>query len=95
MFGVLPEQLFWCESCLIHLVGRSGTTPERIADGEDAQPAEGVQGEEDEDRQRDEAPHHFLLQLLQFELRDGNVGVQMRNPAGKLAPHLTVVLEEV
>ena len=95
MFGVLPEQLFWCESGLVSLVCRSGTTSERIADGEDAQPAEGVQGEEDEDRQRDEAPHHFLLQLLQFELSDGNVGVQMRNPAGELAPHLTVVLEEI
>ena len=91
----LPEQLFWCESCLVSLVSRGGTTPERIADGEDAQPAEGVQGEEDEDRQRDEAPHHFLLQLLQFELSDGNVGVQMRNPAGKLATHLTVVIKEI
>ena len=91
----LPEQLFWCESCLVSLVSRGGTTPERIADGEDAQPAEGVQGEEDEDRQRDETPHHFLLQLLQLELSDGNVGVQMRNPARELTPHLTVVLEEI
>ena len=91
----LPEQLFWCESCLVSLVSRGGTTPERIADGEDAQPAEGVQGEEDEDRQRDETPHYFLLQLLQLELSDGNVGVQMGHPARKLAPHLTVVLEEI
>ena len=87
--------MFWCESGLIRLVCRGRATSERIADGEDAQPAEGVQGEEDEDRQRDEAPHHFLLQLLQFELSDGNVGVQMRNPAGKLATHLTVVIEEI
>ena len=91
----LPEQLFWCESCLVSLVSRGRTTPERIADGEDAKPAEGVQGEEDEDGQGDEAPHHLLLQLLQFELSDGNVGVQMRNPARELAPHLTVVLEEI
>ena len=95
MVVVLPEQLFWCESGLVSLVCRSGTTSERIADGEDAQPAEGVQGEEDEDGQGDEAPHHLLLQLLQFELSDGNVGVQMRDPARKLAPHLTVVLEEI
>ena len=87
--------MFWCESGLIRLVGRGRATSERIADGEDAQPAEGVEGEEDEDGEGDEAPHHFLLQLLQFELRDGNVGVQMRNPAGELAPHLTVVLEEI
>ena len=87
--------MFWCESGLVSLVCRSGTTSERIADGEDAQPAEGVQGEEDEDRQGDEAPHHLLLQLLQFELSDGNVGVQMRDPARELAPHLTVVLEEI
>ena len=87
--------MFWCESGLVHLVGRGGTTSERIADGEDAQPAEGVEGEEDEDGEGDEAPHHFLLQLLQFELRDGNVGVQVRNPAGKLPSHLSVVLEEI
>ena len=87
--------MFWCESGLVRLVCRSGTTSERIADGEDAQPAEGVQGEEDEDGQGDEAPHHLLLQLLQFELSDGNVGVQMRDPARELAPHLTVVLEEI
>ena len=87
--------MFWCESGLVRLVSRGGTTSERIADGEDAQPAEGVEGEEDEDGQGDEAPHHFLLQLLQFELSDGNGGVQVRDPAGKLAPHLTVVLEEI
>ena len=71
----LPEELFWRESCLICLVRRGGTTPERVADGEDTEPAEGVQGEEDEDGQGDEAPHHLLLQLPQFELGDGNVGV--------------------
>ena len=91
----LPEELFWRESCLICLVRRGGTTPERVADGEDTEPAEGVQGEEDEDGQGDEAPHHLLLQLLQFELSDGNVGVQMGHPARKLAPNLTVVLEEI
>ena len=90
-----PEQLLGGESCLVSLVGGGWATPEGVTDGEDSQSAKGVQGEQDEDGERDEAVHHLLLQPPQVKVSDGDVWVQMRNPARKLSTHFPVVFKEV
>ena len=54
-----PEQLFWGESCSFRLVRWGGAASERVADGEDTEPAERVEREEDEDGEGDQGVHHL------------------------------------
>ena len=57
----LPKKLFWCERCCFCLICRCGAAAERVADGEDSKPAEGIQSEEDEDSQGDQGIHDLLF----------------------------------
>ena len=54
-----PEQLFWSECGSLRLVSWGGAAAEGVADGEDAQPAERVQREQDEDGEGDQGVHHL------------------------------------
>ena len=54
-----PEQLFWSEGGSLCLVRRGGAASEGVADGEDAETAEGVQREQDEDGEGDQGVHYL------------------------------------
>ena len=54
-----PEQLFWSEGGSFCLVRWCGAASEGVADGEDAETAEGVQCEQDEDGEGDQGVHHL------------------------------------
>ena len=74
---VSPEKLLGSKSCSFCLISWSWTTSEGVADGEDSQSAEGVQGEEDEDGEGDQAVHDLSLEPPQVQLCDGHAGIQM------------------
>ena len=89
-----PEQLLGGEGGGVGLVRGRGAAAEGVADGEDAEAAEGVQREEDEDGEGHEAVHDLPLQPPQVQLRDRDVGVQVRHPARELPANLAVFIEK-
>ena len=87
--------MFGSESSSLSLVSRCGATAEWVADGEDSETTESVECEEDEDGEGDQAVHHLLLQPPQVEVGDGDVGVEVRDPAGKFLSNFSVVFKEI
>ena len=70
-----------------------GAPSEGVADGEDAEAAEGVEHRHDEEEERHQAVQHVGLDARQVQLRHGDLAVHRGDPAvEQLAPlHLGVV----
>ena len=58
-----------------------GAPSEGVADGEDAEAAEGVEHRDDEEEERHQAVQHVGLDPRQVQLRHGDLPVQRGHPA--------------